>query len=110
MHVQVPNVSCPVLMAPLCLEWHLFFGVATLHRHLQVIQLSIECQDATTGARREIDSLLQQSRMDTVCSQFRVLLEPLRSIHGFQIGLEGELFPRMRFILQAQRTVPRPSA
>src|SRR6266700_5710193 len=100
MHVQVPNVRCPVLMTPLCLEWHLFFRTSTFHRHLQVIQLPIEGQNATTGTRRKVDALLQQRRMDTVRSQFWVLLEALHRIHGSEICFEGAPFTRMRFILQ----------
>ena len=42
----------------------------------------------------------QQRRMDTVRSQFWVLLEALHRIHGSEICFEGAPFTRMRFILQ----------
>ena len=65
-----------------------------------MIELPIEGQNATAGARRKVDALLQQRRMDTVRSQFWVLLEPFHRIHGFQISLEGAPFPCMWFVFQ----------
>ena len=93
MHVQVANVGRPVLMAPLRLKWHRFFQAATLHRHLQVIELSIEREDTSTGTRGKVDAQLQQGRMDPVGSQFWVFLELLHLVHGSQIDLTAALLP-----------------
>src|SRR5260370_2401299 len=87
MHVQVANIRRPVLVASLRLKWHLFFRAATLHRHLQVIELPIECQAAATSTRREVDAKLQEGSINPVSSQFPVFLELLNLVHGSSIVL-----------------------
>src|SRR5579884_613817 len=97
-------------MASHRLKWHLFFRAVTLHRQLQMVELPIEGENATTGARRKTDALLQQGRMDTIRSQFRVLLKLLYRLHRFQIGLEGQPFTRMGFVLQTSELLFGPAS
>src|SRR6266446_5888214 len=108
-HVQVPNVRGPVLMAPLGLERHLFFRATTLHRHLQVIELPIEREDASTSTRREVDAKLQEGGMNPVSSQFRVFLELLHLVHGSQIDLAHRGFGGVWFVLQPGKLLFYPS-
>src|SRR5512146_1653422 len=96
-------------MAPLCSKWHGCFEAIAFLWYLQMIQITIEGEQASTGSSTQFDAHLLQSCAHAIGSQFWIFCQLLNFVDSPQRRFLGWMSWSVRLVLQSSELFFCPS-